>query len=62
MLRLQAAPVTTNAAVGGFGMNFCSRDMRSLDGRIRIASAPRAGTTVTLEFQNLKHRMYRSYQ
>ncbi|WP_338117831.1 ATP-binding protein [Paraburkholderia silviterrae] len=62
MQRLQAAPVTTNAAVSGVGMIFCNRVMQSFGGTIRIASASRAGTTVTLEFPNFKDRMHRSYQ
>ncbi|MFD1560937.1 ATP-binding protein [Paraburkholderia silviterrae] len=43
-------------------MIFCNRVMQSFGGTIRIASASRAGTTVTLEFPNFKDRMHRSYQ
>lgn len=62
MQRLLAAPVIAHAGVGGFGMIFCNRVVQSFGGSIRIASAPGAGTTVTLARPNLKNRMHRSYQ
>lgn len=62
MQRLLVDPVITNAGVSGFGMIFCNRVMQSFGGSIRIASASGAGTTVTLEFQNFKDRMHRSFQ
>ncbi|WP_425497759.1 ATP-binding protein [Paraburkholderia ultramafica] len=60
--RLLVDPVITNAGVSGFGMIFYNRVMQSSGESIRIASASGAGTTVTLEFQNFKDRMHRSYQ
>lgn len=62
MDRLLVDPVTTHASDGGsgLGMIFCNRVMQSFGGGIRIASAPGAGTTVTLEFPNMKHRINRS--
>ncbi|CAB3638041.1 hypothetical protein LMG27174_00277 [Paraburkholderia rhynchosiae] len=61
MHRLLVEPAIANAGVSGFGMIFCYRVMQSFGG-IRIASPCGAGTTVTLEFPNLKGRMHRSYQ
>jgi two-component system response regulator PhcR len=61
-------PVVTNACVIGIGIGigigviFRNRVMQSFGERIRIASASGAGTTVTLEFQNFKDRIHRSYQ
>lgn len=62
MERLLVDPVTTHASAGGsgLGMIFCNRVMQSFGGGIRIASASGAGTTVTLDFPNYKHRMIRS--
>ncbi len=62
MERLLVDPVTTHAGDGGngLGMIFCNRVMQSFGGGIRIASASGAGTTVTLEFPNMKNRMHRS--
>ena len=62
MDRLLVDPVTTHASAGGNGMGmiFCNRVMQSFGGGIRIASAPGAGTTVTLDFPNFKNRMHRS--
>lgn len=62
MGRLLVDPVTTHASAGGSGMGmiFCNRVMQSFGGGIRIASAPGAGTTVTLDFPNFKNRMHRS--
>ena len=62
MDRLLVDPVTTHASAGGSGMGmiFCNRVMQSFGGGIRIASASGAGTTVTLDFPNMKNRMNRS--
>ncbi|SOZ98822.1 RESPONSE REGULATOR, CheY family; repressor of PhcA [Cupriavidus taiwanensis] len=62
MGRLLVDPVTTHASAGGsgLGMIFCNRVMQSFGGGIRIASAPGAGTTVTLDFPNFRNRMIRS--
>jgi two-component system response regulator PhcR len=62
MARLLVDPVTTHADAGGngLGMIFCNRVMQSFGGGMRIASVPGTGTTVTLDFPNIKNRMHRS--
>lgn len=60
--RLLTDPVTTHAKSGGHGLGLilCNRVMQSCGGGLRIESTPGVGTTVMLDFPNIKGQPHRS--
>jgi two-component system, response regulator PhcR len=56
-------PITTHAKSGGNGLGLilCNRVMQSCGGGIRIESTPGGGTTVMLDFPQIKDKTHRSY-